>query len=60
VEQAAYDGLKPTWRALPSAVREHCLSLASLGGPGSLPCWKRAFKLRSMLVSRTSSASFDT
>lgn len=34
-EQAAYDHLKPSWDALPVAMREHCNSIARFGGPGS-------------------------
>jgi hypothetical protein len=34
-EQSAYDHLKPSWDALPSAMRSHCDEIARFGGPGS-------------------------
>jgi hypothetical protein len=34
-EQHAYDGLKPTWDALPSGMQRHCDQVARFGGGGS-------------------------
>ena len=35
MEQVAYDGLKPGWDALPSAMRTHCDEIARFGESGS-------------------------